>query len=196
MSTPVVSLVSYSKNIFFMFSCMWIFTLFVSRLYTFHNALQVENTRRINERWLLQKCDEPEFYFHLKEHTDLCAMVVSNSNSNRWLNALYQVATSTHMCGITSCTDMIHQFVQKIGWQMVGLLLLLALFSPNLFYLLYRTSVRSSNKYHERGLMGLARRRCTPVEETLCAPFYPDMSEDDRGFSSLKYRNSYPINDI
>jgi hypothetical protein len=132
----------------------------------------------------------------LKEHTDLCAVVVSNSNSNRWLNAMYQVATSTHMCGITSCTDMLHIFIQKIGWQMVGLLLLLALFSPNLLFLVYRTSMRSSSKYAERGLMGVSRRRCAPADETLCAPFYPDMSEDDKCFSSLKFRSPYPLSDI
>lgn len=65
--------------------------------------MQGEWTKLENERWLLQQCSDPEFYFNLKEHTDLCAVVVANANSNAYLNALQTVAASAHMCGTSTC---------------------------------------------------------------------------------------------
>lgn len=159
MSTPAMAFASCSRAIIFSFLGIWIFTLTISRIWTFHHALQAEFTKRKNERWLVQQCDNAEFFFHLKEHTDLCAQVVGYSNSNPFLNALYSVATTTHLCGTTSCTEMAQNVLQRLGWQVVGLLVLLALFSPNVLFLLYRSSVSRYTRGQEDGLLRLYNRK-------------------------------------
>lgn len=149
---------SCARTVLFSFLAIWLFTLVVSRVWTFHNALQTEFTKRKNEEWLVKQCDDPEFYFNLKEHTDLCATVISNANSNVFLNALYSVANSTHLCGSSSCTDMIQSTLQRLGWQVVGLIVLLALFSPNVLFLLYRSSASRQTRMREQDIMKASKK--------------------------------------
>lgn len=173
---------SCMRTVIFCFVSLWVFTLTVSRIWTFHHALQLEMVKRKNERWLLEQCDNPEFYFNMKEHTDLCATVVNNANSSIFLNALYAMAVTTHLCGATSCADMAQQFVQRLGWQLVGLILLVALFSPNVLFLLYRTSASRLNRTRERGLMDQYGRQAGagfPHEHPSWSPYYPSITDLD-----------------
>lgn len=153
MSTPAMAVTSCMRTILFSFLAMWLFTLTISRAWTFNNALQSELTKRKNERWLVERCGDPEFYFNMKEHTDLCANVIANANSSIILNSLYAMAVTTHLCGSASCTDMMQHFVQRLGWQIIGLMTLIVLFSPNLLFLLYRASSNRFVHGKERHLM-------------------------------------------
>ena len=158
MSTPAMAFASCARTVLYCVLSIWIFTLTVSRLWALHHSLQFELTRRKNEQWLVKQCDDPEFYFNLKEHTDLCATVISNSNSNLFLNALYSLATSTHLCGVSSCTDMFQSILQRLGWQVVGCIILLALFSPNALFILYRSSMSRHIRHTENGLMSSSKK--------------------------------------
>lgn len=197
MSTPAMAVTSCLRTILFSFLAMWMFTLTVSRAWTFNNALQSELTKRKNEKWLVDKCGDPEFYFNMKEHTDLCATVVSNANSSIMLNALYAVAVTTHLCGSTSCTDMLQQFVQRLGWQIIGLITLIILFSPNLMFWVYRASAHRFIQNRERSIMAMGSKRgaALPPDHPLWSPYYPslpDYTSSDK-LAHLRTRTGFKI---
>lgn len=132
-----MALASLVRSTVFGFFLLWIFFVVIGRAYALHAALQDEWIRRRNNTWLLQKCDDPMFYIHMKEHTDLCAVVVRDARSNVWLNALHTVASGTHMCGALACTDVLRAWVFRIGWQAGLLLLLSLLLFPRIVYVAY-----------------------------------------------------------
>jgi len=198
MTTPAMAFASCARIVLFSFLSIWIFTLVVSRLWSFHHALQSEFMKRKNESWLVKQCDDPEFYFRLKEHTDLCTTVTSNANSNPFLNALYSMAISTHLCGTSSCTEMLQSLLRKLGWQVVGLLLLLALFSPNILFLIYRSSVYRHLKNQERGLASSSAKHSVVVDTdgspwSACYPLevYEDQSQLQPQQSWVSYYPPY-----
>ena len=161
------------------------FTLTVSRVYTFHNALQGEWTKLENEKWLLQQCADSEFYFNMKEHTDLCALVVANANSNSYLNALQVVAASAHMCGTSSCMDMIHTMVQRLGWQLVGLAMVVMLFFPNILYMFYRGSMSRAMTMRENHIISNGNHGGMGSG---WSPYYCNIAENEVACSSLRRR--------
>jgi hypothetical protein len=124
------------------FVYMWGGTLFISRIYMFYNALNAEFTTKSDNSWLLRQCNDPEFFFNLKGHTDLCAEVVRNDRSNAWLNALYTVVSTTHMCGSTSCIEMVPFLLGSIShsffWPVVLCGCLMVFVGPSALFLLYR----------------------------------------------------------
>lgn len=189
-----MAVTSCLRTVLFSFLVMWIFTLIVSRAWTFHNALQSELTKRKNEKWLVEQCGDAEFYFNMKEHTDLCAMVVSNANSSILLNALYAVAVTTHLCGSSSCTDMLQQFVQRLGWQIIGLLALIILFSPNLLFWVYRVSSHRFIQNRERSIMATSGKRGAGLhsDHPLWSPYYAPLPDYTDKPNKLRARVPYP----
>lgn len=63
------------KNALAVFWLLWITALCITRMYALHEAYVEEAGRRNDERWLLNKCEEPEFYANLRQHSNLCTEV-------------------------------------------------------------------------------------------------------------------------
>lgn len=126
----------WMKTTFLAFWCLWAFTLLISRIYIYHIAYNDELERLENEKWLLEKCKEPEFYSNMRSHTDLCAQVATNARASIHLRALNKVAVNTHMCGSHPCSDILQTFVAKMGWQAFGVFALVILIFPNVLFAL------------------------------------------------------------
>ena len=75
MSTPYMALGSVLRQAVGMFWALWLVAFVVTRSYALHAAYQAEVGRRMDERWLLEQCRQPEFYANLRQHSDLCTEV-------------------------------------------------------------------------------------------------------------------------
>lgn len=138
MTTPAMAAGGAARNIALTLWWMWLATFVVSRLYLVHEAYIEEAGKRSDERWLLDKCHDPEFYSNIRQHTDLCTEVANNARSSLLLKALHKVASATHLCGQSSCTDAVYTFVIRFGWQASLVVALLMVVAPNFVFSLIR----------------------------------------------------------
>jgi hypothetical protein len=70
---------------------MWIMygiTLFTSRMYVFYDIYTELCAMVKGEQYLLQRCNDPEFFSNIRQHTDLCTTVFANARQNIFLKAL------------------------------------------------------------------------------------------------------------
>lgn len=134
MSTPAMAFGVGLRNVVVSFWMVWGITFFISRAFLLHESYVAEANKRMDERWLLEKCQEPEFYSNLRQHTDLCTEVARNARSSLLLTALNKVASQTHACGSTSCVEMAFSLFSRLGWQMGIVILLLMVAAPNFVY--------------------------------------------------------------
>jgi hypothetical protein len=72
MSTPVMAFTQYVKWMLLGFWVIWATTLFVSRIFIFHQAYTTHIAKVGDEKWLADQCTKPEFYSNIRQHTDLC----------------------------------------------------------------------------------------------------------------------------
>lgn len=75
MSTPYMAFSVLVRNAVLFFVTVWLGTFAVTRAYALHEAYVSEIGKRNDERWLLQKCSEPDFYSNLRQHSNLCTEV-------------------------------------------------------------------------------------------------------------------------
>lgn len=143
MSTPFTSVIIHGnilRNALLSLWLMWLLTFVITRIYIFHESYVAENGKRADEKWLLEKCTEPEFYSNMRQHTDLCTEVSNNARTNLLLRALYTTMnSSTHLCGTISCTSMVYSMCAKFGWHITFAVALLLIVAPNaVFMFLHR----------------------------------------------------------
>jgi hypothetical protein len=81
-----------ARNALAVFFCLWLVTFLIVRAYAFHEAYVAEVGKRSDEQWLLDRCQDPEFYANLRQHSNLCTEVSNNARSSLFLRALSQVA--------------------------------------------------------------------------------------------------------
>jgi hypothetical protein len=70
------------RNVLFSFWLVWLCTFCISRIFLLHEAYISESNKQADERWLLEKCKEPEFYSNIRQHTDLCTEVANNARAS------------------------------------------------------------------------------------------------------------------
>lgn len=134
MSTPYMAFASMMRTALFFFGTMWLVLFCATRACDLHEAYVSEMGRRIDEKWLLSQCDDPEFYANMKQHSTLCTQVRDNARANLWIRAMGKVALKgLNLCGReTSCTDLAYRIASRIGWQATAAASLLLLAAPNL----------------------------------------------------------------
>jgi hypothetical protein len=138
MSTPVMAFTQYMKWMLMGVWLVWATTLVVSRIFIFHEAYTTHTAKVWDERWLYDQCKTPEFYSNIRQHTDLCEAVHANYRASPFLVGLNAMAVNTYACGSRPCTEVLQTLLVKMGWQMIGVVVLLALFAPNLLLILYK----------------------------------------------------------
>jgi glucan phosphoethanolaminetransferase (alkaline phosphatase superfamily) len=67
---------------------MYGITLFTSRMYVFYDIYTELCAMVKGEQYLLQRCNDPEFFSNIRQHTDLCTTVFANARQNIFLKAL------------------------------------------------------------------------------------------------------------
>lgn len=93
----------------------WVCAFVFTRLYLFYTEYIQAVTKRENEEWLRVKCNDPDFFHKMKEHSDICLEVEQNARRSCVLQALNAVVNATYLCGFQSCQDMMAQWM---GWAM------------------------------------------------------------------------------
>ena len=68
----------------------------------FYENLTLIQRRHTSEGWLQEKCTEPEFVHHLKNH-NLCDLVERDALKNAYLSAMQLALDGLHLCGSYSC---------------------------------------------------------------------------------------------
>ena len=77
MSTPYMAFSSLLRNALAVFFSLWLATFLIVRAYAMHEAYIAEVGRRSDEKWLLNQCQDPDFYANLRQHSNLCTEVCS-----------------------------------------------------------------------------------------------------------------------
>lgn len=75
MSTPYMGLVCWTKSLIISYWFIWISTIILSRLHAFNEIYVSEKQKIIDERYLLEKCNDNEFFSNIRQHTDICIQV-------------------------------------------------------------------------------------------------------------------------
>ena len=111
-------------------------------------ALQTEHAsarqKLLDDKWLLEQCGEPDFYMHLKQHTDLCENVEANARRNILLHSVTSALQKTKLCGFDSCETLAIKFVDTLmrgGVFMLSCLIILLVAVPCMIVILYRNFV-------------------------------------------------------
>lgn len=131
MSTPYTFLAGWIKTVVASFWFVWLSTLIVSRIYVFHQAYVSETQKRADERYLLDKCNDPEFYSNIRQHTEICTHVAENAKSSLILKALHLMSQTTYLCGDRACAEVVRTTLARLTWQAAVSLGFLALIFPN-----------------------------------------------------------------
>jgi hypothetical protein len=138
MSTPAMLFMQYTKWLLVGFWSVWLTTLVVSRVFIFHEAYTSHLAKIVDEMWLTQQCNTPEFYSNIRQHTDLCETVYATSRSNAFLVALNAMAVNTYACGTASCTEVLKSIFVTLGWQTAAVVVILFIFAPNMLVFIYK----------------------------------------------------------
>lgn len=75
MSTPMHALLVHVRAMLRVVSGLLLVWLVVSRACIFCEAYSDLSLRRAEEAWLRQRCQEPDFFSNMRQHTDLCTQV-------------------------------------------------------------------------------------------------------------------------
>jgi hypothetical protein len=142
----------------------------------------------------VEQCRKPEFYSNIRQHTDLCESVYANYRASPFLVALNAMAVNTYACGTRPCTEMLQGLFVRMGWQTVGVVVLLLLFAPNLLVCLYKAACCRSLSADE---MAIFRQ----TESHAYAPYFQDLQQNysclDAGLpSGLRSRKTLGLNEV
>ena len=169
MSTPAMAFGVGLRNVVVSLWLIWVVTFCISRVFLFHEAYIFESNKRADERWLLSKCKDAEFYSNIRQHTDLCTEVANSARTNLLLTALNRVASQTHACGGTSCVELVYVTLSRMGWQLGLLLVVLMVVAPNFVYMMlmqmHRKRVLQSS---ENALMRVVQFDDSCIESATC----------------------------
>lgn len=134
MTTPAMAFGTWLRTAFLTIFFLGFFTVVISWAYICHEAYYFELDKRDKERYLLHKCQDPEFFHNIRLHTDLCSEV--EANARQWLlgKAAIYAFGNTYICGKKPCSETLGNIVSRLGWQACLLLAVLAFVSPNILY--------------------------------------------------------------
>lgn len=143
MTTPSMAFSMCVRNATVAFGFLWMLALMLTRLYALHEEYVKELGIRDDERWLVEKCKDPEFYANLRQHSDLCTKVSNNAHASIALRVMSRVLErSTHLCGDTSCGDVVASIAARFGWHAVALIAITMVLAPNLLMVMMRGVMR------------------------------------------------------
>lgn len=113
----------------------------VTRLQMFSEALNLENQKRAQEKWLRTECAKPDFYANMQLHADLCDKVEANFRGSPFLSALAHIFQNTYLCGYQPCAMLLDRaldWVSAHGIPFLVVFAVLALLLPTVLVPIYR----------------------------------------------------------
>lgn len=115
MATPAMLVGTILRVIIITLSCFWAASFFIVRFVVFVEAFKEARQIQQDETWMMSQCQDPQFYSHMRRHTDVCVLVQRNAERSPWLFAMNALADTAHICGRYSCQDMIVSLGDR-GW--------------------------------------------------------------------------------
>jgi hypothetical protein len=97
----------------------------VHRLCVFHAAYQLQRERIEREAWLRDQCASPEFFAHMRHHTDVCDRVEATAR----IGAAWHALQAT--CVVVPAEDLA-VLVQRLSWPVLAALACLCILCPSL----------------------------------------------------------------
>ena len=97
----------------------------VHRVCVFHAAYQVQRERIEREAWLRGQCASPEFFTHMRHHTDLCETVEATAR----IGAAWHALQAT--CIAVPAEDLA-ALAQRLSWPVMAGLAVVCLLFPSL----------------------------------------------------------------
>lgn len=118
--TIMIQLMIISVGVF------WAVSFGFARVVVFYEAYADFQSTLRDEAWLHKQCTIPEFYSHMRRHTQTCDEVLRNAGRSPVLVALNAVAETANLCGRYTCA----QSLANVGWPVVVAGVVTVLFAP------------------------------------------------------------------
>jgi hypothetical protein len=153
MGTPAHFVVTTSRYVTSVCTGVFVALILCNFLYTLHSEHSNARQRLLDDKWLLQRCGEPDFYIRLKQHTDLCEGVEANARRSILLHSFAEALRNTQLCGFDSCTNIASTFVDTIfrgGIITVAIAVAILFTVPIVLTLVYRRLIDSVSEHHLR----------------------------------------------
>jgi len=149
----------------------WISVIIVGRVFDFHRAYVAFAEQTRSEQWLLERCKDDHFYHNMAYHTDVCALVVSNSQISPTLYAVNASMSQMKMCGLYECASVL-LMISSGGVPLAVCCVLLYVMAPSFLLPL------AQDLYEKRAQTQL-QRRCSPLlHKSGGGPQYARFSDD------------------
>ena len=127
----------------------------MSRVYMLQSAYETHAQQRKDETWLLQQCENDEFYHNMRQHSQLCDTVSRNAQSILFMTALQSVLEQTYLCGYDPCETIIDRIATWLfgrGLPILLLVLLIVVLMPTLLLPMLRKQMNIMADQHMREL--------------------------------------------
>ena len=115
MTTPAMLFGVIVRGVMVALTAFWVASFLIIRIAIFAEAMQEAKSVQADEAWLLQQCQDPDFYSKMRLHTDLCIQVQRNAERSPVIVALKAVANTAHLCGRHSCGEVL-VWLGEGGW--------------------------------------------------------------------------------
>jgi len=105
----------FSRNIGVMASvvvAILMVTNFILAFHTEHNKLR---QKLKDDKWLVEKCKDPEFFIKFKQHSDLCEDVERTSQKHVLLHCFVEAFQRVELCGFVSCQDLMSNIIDSMS---------------------------------------------------------------------------------
>lgn len=152
---------------------VWLIFFVLTRIHMLHSAISRLSKERHNEHWLLEQCQQDEFYHNMKHHSTLCDEVSTNADDVLLLHAIREVVENSYVCGFQSCAEIVDVALASTAKQSMYVLVsgvCLLILAPSILFPLWRRSLH-------RVVSGTAHRRALR-EHSLYNDMYDPYSED------------------
>lgn len=188
MSTPYIALTKLLRLALVCAMAVWGGAFCIVNIYRFHMAFTMHRSKVKDEEWLLKQCHNPDFFYRLKAHTDICDELHANAARNAVLFALNHVVGNMHMCGGMACTALFTDLIKNLGWQAVALVGVVLLVLGNTLIVLLRHYLHGQvARREQRFLRGQYRMELGDSGMMRYPMLYDD---DDEGTCMLRKRGS------
>lgn len=163
MSTPMMRSAAWGMYCVAFLLFVYFFMILVTHAYNFHENYTAHTNKVAEEKWLLERCKDPEFYANMRQHSDLCETVSLNARRSAVLSALNAIAANTFLCGSQTCLSLIQGIINDLGWRLLAFLSICTLAVPHVYWIL-------ANFWRAHHRMG--------VKDRFIAPRYNYLDED------------------
>jgi len=144
-----------ARNAACVMTVSWISVIIVGRVFDFHRSYVAFTEQTRSEQWLLGRCQDDHFYHNMAYHTDVCALVVSNSQISPTLFAINASMAQMKMCGLYECSTVL-LMISTGGVPLVACCVLLYVMAPSFLLPL-------AQDMYEKRAQTLLQRRCSPL---------------------------------